>query len=96
MALRTPGKNTFDPVIGKIELHDATPAKPGEKHGPGGPTHCGNIQVDYEYQLEQWLIDLVVDQPEVVKVKAPDGRVWVRQNREFVAAPPEPPTTPVA
>ena len=25
----------------KLYLHDNTPAKPGENHGPDGPTHAG-------------------------------------------------------
>lgn len=70
----------------KIELHDDTPARPGEKHGPGGPTHCANLQrPEYEYQLEQHLIDIVTDWPEVVRVWDPlTGREWLKSDGAFV------------
>lgn len=63
----------------KIHLHDDTPAKPGEKHGPEGPTHCASVNIDYEYQAEMWVKDIEVDSPEIVRVDAPDlGREWKR------------------
>jgi hypothetical protein len=64
----------------RVELHDAT------VDDPQG-TLCARFVVDYEYQLEQWLIDLVKDSPEIVLVKVDDGRVWRRQGDEFVLSP---------
>ena len=62
-----------------VFLHDGTPAGPGEKHGPRGPTHCGTTRVDYAYQVEQWVSDLEKDQPKVVRIECPDiGREWRR------------------
>ena len=68
----------------RLDLHDDTPAKSGEKHGPEGPTHCGSVTVDYEYQIEMWLEDIGRDHPEVVRVRCPDaGRVWRRVGTKF-------------
>lgn len=72
-----------------LELHDAKPAAPGEKHGPRGPTHCANARYDYEYQVEQLLIDLVADPdgtwPGVVRVIDRAGeRAWKRDGDRFV------------
>jgi hypothetical protein len=67
----------------EIELHDNTPAGPGEKHGPG-PTHCGTVRVEYEYQAEMWVQDIETDYPHVVRVVAKDGsaqREWKRDER---------------
>jgi hypothetical protein len=63
----------------KAYCHDNTPAKPGEKHGERGPTHCATITVDYEYQVEQWVIELEKYEPRVVRVECPElGREWRR------------------
>jgi len=65
----------------ELELHDDTPAGPGEKHGPGGPTHCGTVRVDYEYQAEMWVQDIQTDYPKVVRVVAKElGRGWRRNS----------------
>lgn len=65
----------------KIHLFDNTPAKPGEKHGSLGPTHCGNITVDYEYQAEMWVQEIEKDYTHVVRVDVPDlGREWLRDD----------------
>lgn len=66
----------------ELELHDDTPAGPGEKHGPAGPTHCGRVKVDYEYQAEQWVIDIEGMYPHIVRIKAPAlGREWARNSQ---------------
>ena len=63
----------------KLYLHDDKPAVEGEKHGERGPTHCATITVDYEYQVEQWVIELEKDEPGVVRAECPDlGREWLR------------------
>lgn len=63
----------------KLYLHDNKPAREGEKHGERGPTHCATITVDYEYQVEQWVIELEKDEPDVVRAECPDiGREWRR------------------
>jgi hypothetical protein len=70
----------------KAFLHDNEPAGPGEKHGERGPTHCGTITVDYEYQIEQWVIELEHDASYVVRIECPDlGREWKRnESGKFV------------
>jgi hypothetical protein len=63
----------------KLYLHDDKPAKEGEVHGERGPTHCATITVDYGYQVEQWVIELEKDEPDVVRAECPDiGREWRR------------------
>ncbi len=63
----------------KIHLHDDAPAKPGEKHGERGPTHCADVTVDFEYQAEMWVADIETDHPNVVRVECPAlGREWKR------------------
>ncbi len=63
-----------------VYFHDNTPAKPGEKHGPDGPTHCGSIEVDYEYQAEQWVIEVGRDNPKIVYARCPElRRAWRRE-----------------
>jgi hypothetical protein len=56
----------------KVYFHDNTPAAPGEKHGSRGPTHCATATVDYEYQVEQHVIDAGNDLPYVVRIECPD------------------------
>lgn len=73
----------------RIHLHDNTPAAPGEPHGPRGPTHCGGITVDYEYQVEAWVQEIEKDHPNVVRVECPDiGREWKRNaSGKFIEVP---------
>jgi hypothetical protein len=70
----------------ELELHDDTPAGPDEKHGPGGPTHCGTARVDYEYQAEMWVQDVEMIPDVVVRIVAKSlGREWRRSsNGKFV------------
>lgn len=64
-----------------LELHDASPVLPGEKHGPAGPTHCGRLRVGGEHELQLWL-DSELDHhgwTQVVRVVDREGnREWVR------------------
>jgi len=63
----------------KLHFFDDMPAIPGEPHGPLGPTHCGTVTVDYEYQAEQMAIEVGVDHPKVVQITCPElGRSWKR------------------
>jgi hypothetical protein len=63
----------------ELELHDDTPAGPGEKHGPGGPTHAGSVRVDSEYQVDVWLSDIEHDHKDIVRIVSKDlGREWKR------------------
>lgn len=63
----------------RLYLHDNTPAGPGEPHGERGPTHCGSVSVDYEYQAEMWVEEIEKDHPHVVRIECPDlGREWRR------------------
>jgi hypothetical protein len=69
----------------KLYFHDNTPAKPGEKHGARGPTHCATLAVDYAYQAEMVAEDAAADYPMVVRIECPDiGREWVREGNRFV------------
>lgn len=69
----------------KVYLHDDTPAKPGEKHGIRGPTHCGTATVDYEYQVEMLVEEAAADHPHVVRIECPDlGREWKRDGDRMV------------
>lgn len=78
----------------KLYLHDNTPAAPGEKHGERGPTHCGSVTFDYDYQAVEWIKDVGKDYPHVVRVECPDlGKEWLRNAEgKFVAAPLKEPT----
>lgn len=68
----------------KVYFHDSTPAAPGEKHGERGPTHCITTTVDYEYQVEQHVIEAAKDFPHVVRIECPDvGREWLREGSNF-------------
>jgi hypothetical protein len=69
-----------------LYLHDNDPAGPGEKHGPRGPTHCGTIRdVDYEYQAEQWALDIASDHPNVVRIESPQlPYEWHREGSAMV------------
>lgn len=63
----------------KAHVHDdETEAK---EHGPLGPSHRGTLTVDYEYQLEQFLIDLPKDDPKATRVVSEDGREWRKTDK---------------
>lgn len=63
----------------ELYLHDNTPAKEGEKHGPKGPTHCGTCRdIDYEYQAEEHVKEIEIDHPQVVRIESSNGIVWAR------------------
>lgn len=72
----------------KIHLHDDKPAKPGEPHGPDGPTHCGSVTVDYEYQVEMWAEEIGKDYSHVVYMRSPDlQRAWRRNGKVMEEVP---------
>jgi hypothetical protein len=72
----------------KLHLHDATPSEPGNKHGPRGPTHCGDLSVDHEYQAEERVKEIEADHPHVMRIECPDlRREWVREGGTFVERP---------
>lgn len=67
-----------------IDLHDANVNDPvtGKMKSP---THAGSINVDYEYQVEQWVLDVGEDMPVIVRIVVDDGRrVWQRDGKRFV------------
>lgn len=73
-----------------IVLHcfDDKPAKPGEKHGELGPTHCANVggngTIEFPYQAEMWVQEIEKDYPEVVRIECPAlNRIWVRNHGKF-------------
>ncbi len=83
----------------RIEFFDNRPAKEGEKHGPLGPTHCGHVEVDYQYQVEMWVDEVKTwNSQGIVKVWCPDlRRQWERDTDtddfkevEFKEISPEP------
>jgi hypothetical protein len=54
-------------------------------HGHRGHTHAATAQADYEYQVEQWVIDANKDMPEIVRIECPAvGREWKRIDGRFV------------
>lgn len=73
-----------------LNCYDNTPCKPEEmKPNMLSPTHCYTVgrlgTIEYEYQAEQWVIDIGKDHPEVVRIECPAlGRNWVRQGGEMV------------
>lgn len=72
----------------QIFLHDATPAVPGENHGPDGLTHAGTIRVDYEYQVEVWVQQAQQNLAHIVRIRCPDlGREWKRTDGKFAEVP---------
>jgi hypothetical protein len=73
-----------------IVLHcfDNTPAEPGQKHGPLGPTHCLDVgkqgTIEYEYQAEIWVQELETEAPDIVRIECPAlNRTWVRTEGKF-------------
>lgn len=75
----------------KLHLYDATPAEPGKGHGPLGPTHCGDITFDSEFETaDSWVRLIEQDHPWVVRVDCPaEGREWTRaEGQGFVEVTP--------
>ena len=69
-------------------LHDSTPAQAGERHGSRGPTHAATIRdLEYEYQIEEWLMVVHRDHSHIVVVDASDGRRWRRAADRFEPEP---------
>jgi hypothetical protein len=74
-----------------LNLFDATPeSEPMEKRaiekGALSSAHAARVEVDYEYQVEQWVIDIANDQPDIVRAECPDiGRKWVRDSATTMA-----------
>jgi hypothetical protein len=90
-----PHAMTFYPGGYLLYLHDATPASPGEDQGPEGPTHCATIHdIDYEYQIEMWLIEIAKEESDIVRIVGSDGREWHREGDVFkpTEKAPETPT----
>jgi len=83
----------------RIFFHDNEPAKPGEKHGPDGPTHCASQTVDYPYQVEMWVFDMVDKDPDysmIHRVRCPAmKREWKRNTSGKMEEVPWDPTPPV-
>lgn len=80
----------------RIHFHDNTPAKPGEKHGEDGPTHCASTTVDYPYQVEAWVFDEIQPHsPEIHRVRCPTlQREWKREADGKMVEVPWDPTPP--
>jgi hypothetical protein len=73
-----------------LNLFDATPEDSDiTDHGPLGPAHAARIEVDYEYQVEQWVIEIGIDHPEIVRAECEDiKRKWTRDSdRTFTEVP---------
>lgn len=64
-------------------LYDPVTFRP--KHGHRGHTHAATAQAEYEYQVEQWVIDANSDMPSIVRIECPElGREWKRIDGRFV------------
>jgi hypothetical protein len=74
-----------------LNLFDATPdsepiKEESLKRGALSPSHYAIVEADYEYQIEQWVIDLAKDNPLVVRAECADlGRKWVRDSATTMA-----------
>ena len=80
--------NEGSETIVKVHLHDDRPDIPQTKPSPHGPTHLATITCDYEYQVEQAVIDAQADL-QVVRVDCPDlGRYWKRVDGRLVEVAP--------
>jgi len=65
----------------RFHLHDDTPAAPGEKHGPRGPTHaCSqNVTLGFDGMCDDVAVEMFEDHPWCVRIECPDaGREWKR------------------
>jgi hypothetical protein len=73
-----------------LNLFDATPEDSDTTdHGPLGPAHAARVKVDYEFQVEQWVIEIGTDYPEIVRAECEDlKRKWKRDSkRTFTEVP---------
>jgi hypothetical protein len=73
-----------------LNLFDATPEDLDvTEHGPLGPAHAATVKVDYEYQVEQWVIEIGHDSPDIVRAECEDlRRKWKRDSdRTFIEVP---------
>jgi len=73
-----------------LNLFDATPEDSDTKdHGPLGPAHAARVEVDYAYQVEQWVIEIGQDHPEIVRAECEDlHRKWKRESTTTFAEVP--------
>lgn len=66
----------------RLELHDDRYSDPITSDRQRSPTHRGTVEVDYDYQAEQWVIDGLTDYPAVVQWQLYDEEglraLWVR------------------
>ncbi len=83
----------------KLFLHDDTPAAPGEKHGPEGPTHAGTVRFEYghgeDLSLSDEIEQVAAKSPWIVRIVCPDLHEqdgarceWAREGRFFVGQGP--------
>lgn len=80
----------------KIYFHDNTPAGPGEIHGIDGPTHAGTVSVDYEYQVEMWVVDAEKTELKCFRIRCPMlQREWKRDDTGKMIEVSWDPTPPV-
>lgn len=69
-----------------LNLFDSTPEDSDTTnhdpfHGPLGPAHAALVEVDYAYQVEQWVIDIGKEYPKIVRAECPDiKRKWNRNS----------------
>lgn len=55
------------------------PLGPDRKHGELGYDHTGRVEVDYFYQVEQWLIEMPSFDPTVIRGELhADGKIVAR------------------
>lgn len=62
------------------------------RHGPLGFNHCGTTRgIDYTYQAEMWLEEILVSHPEVVRAELHAGgrilRRWVLEDGRWMVVP---------
>ena len=58
-------------------------------HGPLGLSHAARVEVDYEYQIEQWVFEIGKDHPEIVRAECEDlKRKWKRDSDKTFAEVP--------
>ena len=73
-----------------LNLFDATPEdSETTDHGPLGNAHAARVEVDYPYQIEQWVIEMGTDHPEIIRAEYEDlRRKWTRDSpTTFVEVP---------
>lgn len=69
-----------------VDLYDATQVKePYVWCDEWSDAFFGTLRVEYEYQLEQWLINMPTERPTVVRaVETATGRSWEKRDGVFV------------